>query len=115
MNWRVVFSPEAEEQLAELYHYVAVAASPEVAARYLDAIVSYCESLCSFPHRGTRRDDVRPGLRITNYKKRLVIAFDVDDAVVSIIGVFYGGRDYEAILQESALTFGEIDESDVEH
>jgi hypothetical protein len=24
------------------------------------------------------RDDVRPGLRITNYKKRTVIAFDVD-------------------------------------
>jgi len=115
MNWRVVFSPEAEEQLAELYHYVAAAASPEVAARYLDAIVSYCESLCSFPHRGTRRDDVRPGLRITNYKKRLVIAFDVDDAVVSIIGVFYGGRDYEVILHDPMIGFDEIDNSDIEH
>ncbi|MDP2109573.1 MAG: type II toxin-antitoxin system RelE/ParE family toxin [Thiobacillus sp.] len=52
----------------------------------------------SFPHRGTRRDDIRTGLRITNYKKRPVIAFAVDADRVSIIGVFYGGQDYEADL-----------------
>ncbi len=62
--------------------------------------MSYCESLGTFPHRGTMRDDVRPGLRITNYKKRAVIAFDVDAEQVSIIGVFYGGQDYETILQD---------------
>ena len=100
MNSRVIFSPEALEQLAELFRYVAEAASPEIAARYTEAIVSYCESLRTFPLRGTKRDDVRPGLRITNYKKRAVIAFDVDADVVSIIGVFYGGQDYETILQD---------------
>lgn len=60
-------------------------------------ILSYCESLRAFPHRGIKRDDVRPGLRITNYKRRTVIAFDVDADVVSIIGVFHGGRNYETI------------------
>lgn len=100
MIYRVVFSPEAQEQLAELYRYIAEAASPDIAARYTEAIVSYCESLRTFPHRGTMRDEVRPGLRITNYKKRAVIAFDVDAEVVSIIGVFYGGQDYETILQD---------------
>lgn len=49
--------------------------------------------------RGTHRDDVRPGLRITNYKKRAVIAFAVDAAQVSVIGIFYGGQDYESGLQ----------------
>jgi len=100
MNYRVVFSPEAEEQLVALYRYIAAAASPNIAARYTDAIVTYCESLSTFPHRGTMRDDVRPGLRITNYKKRAVIAFDVTADLVSIIGVFYGGQDYETILHE---------------
>lgn len=100
MNYRVVFSPEAEEQLAVLYRYIAAAASPEIAARYTEAVVTYCESLRTFPHRGTMRDDVRPGLRITNYKKRAVIAFDVGTELVSIIGVFYGGQDYETILQD---------------
>ncbi|RUP24897.1 MAG: type II toxin-antitoxin system RelE/ParE family toxin [Curvibacter sp.] len=98
MTHRVLFSPESLEQLAELYHYIARTASPEVAARYTEAIVSYCESLRTFPLRGTSRDDVRPGLRITNYKKRAVIAFDVDTDVVSIIDIFYGGQDYETVL-----------------
>ena len=100
MNYRVVFSPEAAEQLAALYRYIAAVASSSIAARYTQAIVSYCESLCTFPHRGTRRDDVRPGLRITHYRKRAVIAFDVTADLVSIIGVFYGGQDYEAILHD---------------
>ena len=100
MKFRVVCSPEAVEQLAELYRYIAKAASPDVAAQYTEAIVSYCESLDAFPLRGSQRDDVRPGLRITNYKKRAVIAFDVDTEVVSIIGVFYGGQDYETVLRD---------------
>jgi plasmid stabilization system protein ParE len=62
--------------------------------------------LQTFPHRGTRRDDIRPGLRITNYKKRVAIAFDVDAEQVSIIGVFYGGQDYETVFQS------EFDESE---
>ena len=57
------------------------------------------------PNRGTRRDDIRPSLRITNYKQRAVIAFAVDDAalMVTIIGIYYGGQDYEAALHMSHL------------
>lgn len=100
MIYRVVFSSEAQEQLVALYGYIANAASADIAARYTEAIVSYCESLRTFPHRGTMRDDVRPGLRITNYKKRAVIAFEVDAEQVSILGVFYGGQDFETLLQD---------------
>lgn len=83
-----------------MYGYIAAAASPDIAARYTEAIVSYCESLRTFPQRGTMRDDVRPGLRITHYRKRTVIAFDVDAGLVSSIGVFYGGQGYETMLQD---------------
>lgn len=31
---------------------------------------------------------------------RAVIAFDVDEELVSIIGVFYGGQNFEAALQD---------------
>jgi toxin ParE1/3/4 len=50
--------------------------------------------------RGTPRDDVGKGLRITTYKKRAVIAFSVDDDLLSILGVYYGGRDYESVLDD---------------
>ena len=102
MKYRVIFSPEAEEQLAALYNHIADAASPGIAKRYTDGIVSYCENLHIFPIRGIVREDVRPGLRITNYKKRTAIAFEVDELSgrVSILGLFYGGQDYETFLQD---------------
>lgn len=99
MRHAVVFTPEAQEQLLALYRYIAVAASPVTAERYTNAIVEYCESLQDFPHRGMCRDDVRPGLRVTHYKKRTVIAFAVEVEQVSIIGIFYGGQDYELVLR----------------
>ncbi|HEX6017345.1 MAG TPA: type II toxin-antitoxin system RelE/ParE family toxin [Burkholderiaceae bacterium] len=99
-TYTVAFAPEAEDDLVELFEYIAGHGSPEVAARYTDAIVAYCEGLATFPHRGTKRDDIRPGLRITNYRGRAVIAFNVDDGAetVYVLGVYYGGRDYESEL-----------------
>ncbi|MDD2759590.1 MAG: type II toxin-antitoxin system RelE/ParE family toxin [Methylomonas sp.] len=99
MTYTVVFTPEAEEQLAAIYRYIATAASPVIAERYTGAIVEFCEGLVMFPERGAIHDDIRQGLRVTNYKKRSVIAYAIDGDRVSIIGVFYGGQDYEAALQ----------------
>lgn len=68
-SYAVVFAPEAQQQLAELYHYIAAKGSPDTALRYTSAIIDYCESIKDFPCRGTLRNDIRPGLRITHYKK----------------------------------------------
>jgi plasmid stabilization system protein ParE len=57
-----------------------------------------------FPHRGTRRGDIRPGLRLTNYKGNAIVAFSVDDVsrTVAILGVYYGGQDYESALKSDS-------------
>lgn len=101
MTHRVVFTPEAEDQLNDLYRYIVEAATPDTASGYVDAVITYCEGLAEFPHRGLARDDIRHGLRTTSYRKRTVVAFAVLDDVVAIIGIFHGGRDYEAILRET--------------
>jgi plasmid stabilization system protein ParE len=98
MSYTIIFTPEAEEQLAAIYHYIATAASPKIAERYTNAIVSYCEGLTTFPHRSAQHNEIRPGLLLTNYKKRVVIAYTVEVETISIIGVFYGGQDYQATL-----------------
>lgn len=69
----------------------------------MDAIVAHCEGLAVFPHRGPMRDDIRPGLRSSSYKKRAVIATVVDDEAeqITILGVLYGGQDYDTILSGS--------------
>ena len=103
----VVFAPEALQQLEELYAYIAQVASPMVALRYTNAIVTYCETLQTFPLRGARRDDIRPGLRVTNYKGRAVVAFDVSSERVNVIGIFYGGQDYETTLNPPESDLGQ--------
>ncbi len=102
MNYSVIFSLEAVDQLMALYNHIADAASPDIANCHIEGIIAYCENLHSFPIRGVLREDVRPGLRITNYKKRTVIAFEVDKKAgqVSILGLFYGGQDYETMLND---------------
>jgi plasmid stabilization system protein ParE len=102
VSWIVVFSPEALDRLDAIEQYIAEASSPVTAARYVDAIVAYCESLTTFPRRGTPRDDLFPGLRLTNYRGSAVIAYVATEATqqVAIVGVFYGGQDYEALLRE---------------
>lgn len=75
MTPTVKFTPQALEQLDKLERDIAVRGSPLVAARYVDAIVDYCENLRIFPQRGTQRDDIRPGLRTLGYRRRVTIAF----------------------------------------
>ncbi len=97
---RVVFRPEALAQLDELYDFVAAAGSPVAAADLVDAIVTFCEDLAPFPLRGNARDDIRPGLRTIGFRRRAVVAFVVRDDAVVVLGVFYGGRDYEPLLRD---------------
>ncbi|KPY99525.1 Plasmid stabilization system [Pseudomonas syringae pv. aptata] len=54
---------------------------------------------CCQQRRQSHRLDIRPGLRITHYRKRAVIAFAVDAVQVKILGIFYGGQDFEAVFQ----------------
>jgi plasmid stabilization system protein ParE len=100
MTYDVVFSPEAEAQIVALYFHIAEAASRAIAAKYTEDIVRECESLRTLPHRGTRRDNIRGGLRTFGFRRRVTIAFDVTDDLVTILGVFYGGRDFEKIFEE---------------
>lgn len=98
--YRIVFSPEAEANLVEIYRYIAERASPTTAKRFTDAIVAYCEGLASSPHRGTLRDDVRSGLRTVGFRRRVTLAFTVAENTVTILGVLYGGRDIESTFRD---------------
>jgi len=72
--------------------YIAGAASPAVAATYVDAVIDYCRNLSVFPLRGTQRSDIREGLRITNYRKKTAIAYSVNAATVQILPSFMVDR-----------------------
>lgn len=99
---RIVFRPEAGSDLVELALYLAREVSPRRALAYTRRVRAACEKLRHFPERGTRRDDVRAGLRTVGFERRVTIAFLVTEETVEIIRVLYGGRDLEGILRDEA-------------
>ena len=100
-SYRVAETPDV------LTDYVTIAEHIErwtedraLADRTVDAIRAFAKSLAAMPHRGTKRDDLRPGLRIVAFKTRTAFAIEIDDEtkVVTVLRVLYGGQDYEAVL-----------------
>lgn len=95
MRRAVVFTPEARDDLLGLYDYIADRGGPERAARYIGRIEKLCMSLGRLPERGTLRHDLRPGLRVIVFQKRVAIAFRVNVEAVAILRILYGGRSLE--------------------
>jgi toxin ParE1/3/4 len=80
--------------------WIAEEATPEIAERYVEAILKRCHSLDRFPHRGTPRDDLRPGFRTLAVKGTVVIVFAVEESEVAVLGVGWRGQDLARILDE---------------
>jgi len=97
---RVIFTPLAERQIDCLHEYITTHASEERADGYVGRIVDSCNGLSTFPLRGTQRDDLLPGLRVTGFEHRVTIAFVVTADEVLVEGIFYGGRDFEAEFRD---------------
>lgn len=100
MSYRIVLAPEARDQLNAIYDYIASVASPDIARRFTDGILDRLGQLADYPFRGISRDDVRPNLRTISWRRRVAMAYAVDGTNVVIVGIFYGGRDFETILGE---------------
>lgn len=102
MTGRISLTPEAERQLNDLDDWIAANATADIARRFMSAILDHIDGILLFPHAGRARDDVRPGMRTSTYKKRTLVAHEVDESsgelVVNIVGVFHGGQNWEAAL-----------------
>lgn len=110
MRREVLFAPECADDLRKLYDDIARNAGAERAQIYTSRIIDHCLRLDLFPERGTRRDDLRPGLRLTSFRRRVAIAFHITQTAVVIDRVLYGGRDIDALFRENEI--GDDDRED---
>jgi toxin ParE1/3/4 len=97
---KVYFRRRAESDLSGLYEYIAGKSGVIVAGNYIDRIEAACLALATFPERGTRRDDILPGLRTVGFERRVTIAFRVLKTRVEIVTIAYGGRNFERVLRD---------------
>ncbi len=98
MNYTVVFTEDALQDLRDIYDYVASQADFDIADGFLERIIDASRGLASLPKRGSRRDEVQPGLRSISYQRRTTIFYLVENDQVMIIHVLYGGRDIATVF-----------------
>ncbi|WP_400767259.1 type II toxin-antitoxin system RelE/ParE family toxin [Methylosinus sporium] len=94
----IVFSPEARDDILQIYDWIEERAGSDVALAYIGRLETYCRGFDMASERGRRRDDLRPGLRAVGFERRVTIAFFVEEERVTILRLFYGGKDWEAAL-----------------
>jgi toxin ParE1/3/4 len=101
---RISFTPEAERQLNEIDDWIATAANAVIARHFASTILEHIDGIVTFPLAGRARDDVRPGMRTTTFKKRTVVAYLIDETlaetVITVLGVFHGGQHGERVLSQ---------------
>lgn len=90
----VILAPEALEDLDAMYRHIALAAGSAVADRYLQRLEDHVLGFDLAAERGTQRSDIRPGLRIAGFERRITIAFMVGKETVTILRFFWGGQNW---------------------
>lgn len=83
-----------------LYDWIAERASPDTALGYIDRLESYIRGFDYASERGTLRNDIREGLRTVGFERRVMIAFNVTAQEVIVLGLFYGGQNWQEALSE---------------
>lgn len=103
MTIAVSFTDAAQRHLLGIYEWIVNNGSAVDAQHFVEAIIDYCESLADMSGIGAARDDIRPGIRTVGFRRRVVIAFAQTEAThLTVLGVFYGGQEYERYLAEDA-------------
>lgn len=101
MTVRIHYTPETQQQLNALDDWITNAASAETRQRFVSAILDHIDGILAFPLAGRARDEVRPGMRTTTFKRRTLVATRVTSRPVSswsTFSAFHGGRDWETSL-----------------
>lgn len=106
MNYLVELTSQAEEDIFEIYKFIAYNDSIENAEAIFDRIVSKCFSLSEFPFRGR----INPELAMLNKKdyyeiqcKPYRIIYRVVNKTVYVHYVLDGRRDVKSLMEEKLL------------
>ena len=94
---RIELSARALDDIREIGDWVEERAGSGIAVAYVQRIEDFCERLALSPNRGSRRDDIRPGLRIVGFERRIAVAFTISPEQVIIVRVLYGGRRLDSL------------------
>jgi toxin ParE1/3/4 len=98
-TYPVRFRAQAQQDLKDIYDWIVTQSlQPQIAENFINRIYHRCETLGHFPLKGPARDDLGQDVRILSFERKAVIVYRVLPTMVEISNIFYGGRDWEAIM-----------------
>lgn len=95
MNYHVVITDTAGDDLRNIGEYIERAAGPLTAERFILRVIEVIESLRFAPDRTRVRTDLRPALHGIHADSHLVFYRIVEDRVL-VLRVIHGARDISA-------------------
>lgn len=105
MNYKIIFSENASDDLNEIHDYISYKLrSPRNAQAQIERIIKEIRSLDQMPERYRRYDKAAWNNRnirlfsVDNYC--IVYTPDNEQRVVTILHIVYGGRDMDTVLAE---------------
>jgi toxin ParE1/3/4 len=94
MTHRVTYSPASRRDLQHIRTFIQKESSATIAAKFVIGLLRRSKELEVFPHQGSERKALRPGLRVIGYKHRASIHFEVSEGKVMVLRFFYAGRNW---------------------
>jgi toxin ParE1/3/4 len=97
----ITLSPEADEDLIEIWGYLAREASERVADRQLREVDTVCARLKAWPYSGRKRDELLAGMRSVPIHP-YVLFYRIQGNAIEIVRVLHGRRDIASIFANSS-------------
>ncbi|MEQ8348543.1 MAG: type II toxin-antitoxin system RelE/ParE family toxin [Sneathiellaceae bacterium] len=104
MAYEVTFSAEAERDFELIFDFLfdshvafgeAAGTAIDRAEERLQAIRAGIEALAKAPHRGTRHDDILPGIRHVALGPAIVrLDLVEEEESLRVLAIFFGGQDH---------------------
>ncbi|MDP1866119.1 type II toxin-antitoxin system RelE/ParE family toxin [Bradyrhizobium sp.] len=98
-SFRVIWSPEALDDIDRLWEYYAGTAGRAIADKLLREVVRVVATIDDFPLAGRSRDEIRTGLRSLAASPHVVF-YRLNDDRPEIVRVLDGRQDMEDIFSE---------------
>jgi toxin ParE1/3/4 len=92
------WSEPAREDLKEIGRYIGRQQHrPSTAAKIMREIRNYCGQLAISPYSGTARPDLGDDIRVTSYKRWVIIIRPVSDGI-AVLRIVDGSRDWSKLF-----------------
>jgi toxin ParE1/3/4 len=95
---RILRTPQAEADLAEIWSYVA-SDNPDAADKLIRRIHKAFQAIAENPDIGIRQDEIRPGLRCKLVRRWYLVLYEIGDDAVHVLRVLHGARDYKDLFK----------------